>query len=264
MKPAQAGFERRRRQRRQPRASQDRPRAVDTATRWGERALTDPMVSSPPHADSPPAGVSDTAATVPRGADVEVAPPDARRSPSPSSCSPASSSSAGSGFVGVGQRLRLLQPRPDRSRRSSSSSIAFEQPSIVYDRTGNGRARPVRRPPPRARDVRRHPAGDDRRHDRDRGQGLLDEPRLRHRRHRLRRPRHPRRPAARRLDDHPAARAGPPAARRRLRGLGLRPEDPGDHPVDPPHPGLPGRRRARSRSWRPTSTRTSTATRATA
>src|SRR5439155_12005127 len=29
-------------------------RAVVSATRWGERALTDPMVSSPPHADSPP------------------------------------------------------------------------------------------------------------------------------------------------------------------------------------------------------------------
>src|SRR5207247_6669668 len=28
-------------------------RAVVSATRWGERALTDPMVSSPPHADSP-------------------------------------------------------------------------------------------------------------------------------------------------------------------------------------------------------------------
>ena len=54
----------------------------------------------------------------------------------------------------------------------------------------------------------------DRRDDRDRGQGLLVEPRLRPRRLRLGDARHARRPAPRRLDDHPAARPRPAPARR--------------------------------------------------
>ena len=50
-------------------------------------------------------------------------------------------------------------------------------------------------------------------------------------RHRRRRPRHPVGPAARRLDDHAAARSGAPAAARGVRGDHVRPQGPRDHPV---------------------------------
>ena len=53
--------------------------------------------------------------------------------------------------------------------------------------------------------------------------------------------RHDQRPAPRRLDDHPAARPGPPPAAERLRGQPRGAQDPRDHPVGPADPGLPGR-----------------------
>ena len=76
--------------------------------------------------------------------------------------------------------------------------------------------------------------------------------------------RHAQRPAARRLDDHPAARPRAAPAARGVRGLDLRAQDPRDHPVAPPDRGVSRARTASSRSSPPTSTRTSTATRATA
>ena len=114
------------------------------------------------------------------------------------------------------------------------------------------RARAPRRPQARARRVRRHPRRDPRRDDRDRGQGLLDQPGVRLLRDHLGRDRHGQRPAARRLDDHPAARPPAAAAAVGVRGLDLRPEDPRDHPVDQADRSLPRRRRARNRSSRPT------------
>ena len=48
-------------------------------------------------------------------------------------------------------------------------------------------------------------------------------------------------PAARRLDDHPAARPRPAPAARGVRGLDLRAQGARDHPVDPADPGLPRR-----------------------
>ena len=56
-------------------------------------------------------------------------------------------------------------------------------------------------------------------------------------------PGHPLGPAARRVDDHPAARPRAAPARRGLRGHDLRAQDPRDHPVDPADRGLSGRQR---------------------
>ena len=73
--------------------------------------------------------------------------------------------------------------------------------------------------------------------------------------------RHPRR-----VDDHPAAGPGAPARSCPRPGPApdRRAEAQGDHPVDPGDPALPRARPASSRSSPPTSTRTTTATRATA
>ena len=55
--------------------------------------------------------------------------------------------------------------------------------------------------------------------------------------------RHGLRQAARRIDDHPAARPRPAPPARGVRGLHLRAQGARDHPVDPADPGLPGRGR---------------------
>ena len=144
------------------------------------------------------------------------------------------------------------------------TNIQFEQQTVIYDRTGKIELA-------RLGDLKRElvtfdqlPGEMHRRDDRDRGQGLLGQPGLRPGRHRLGRPRHRLRQAPRRLDHHPAARPRPAPAGVGVRGHDLRAQGARDHPVDPPDPGLPGRGRQASRSSPPTSTRTSTATRATA
>ena len=98
--------------------------------------------------------------------------------------------------------------------KDTLSNLSFDQQTTIVDRTGKIELAKLGRVQARAGHVRRAPAGAPRRDDRHRGQGLLDEPRLRLRRLRLGDDRHPRGPAARRLDDHPAARPGPPPARR--------------------------------------------------
>src|SRR6185437_15286865 len=88
------------------------------------------------------------------------------------------------------------------------ADIEFEQPSVIYDRTGQIELA-------RFGELRREL------HDFGRGQGLLDEPRLRHRGRGVSRAGYALRAPPRRLDDHAAARAGEAAPRLRLRGLRL-------------------------------------------
>ena len=138
------------------------------------------------------------------------------------------------------RRLQLLRERPSQPRGGP------RRPRV---RPADDRVRPHRRL--RAGEARRAQArdrrllgadaGGPRRDDRDRGQGLLGEPGLRLRRVRCGHGRHDQRPAPRRLDDHPAARPRPPPPAERLRGQPRGAQDPRDHPVDPPDPGLPGR-----------------------
>ena len=109
------------------------------------------------------------------------------------------------------------------------------------DRSGPARA--ARRRPPRGRDLRRHPARPHRRDDLDRGQDVLGELGLRPGRLHRGRDRHDPGPRPRWLDDHPAARARAPAPVHCLRRQRLRAQGQGDHPVDPPDPGLSGRGR---------------------
>ena len=160
----------------------------------------------------------------------------------------------------------LLQPGPARSRCPSSTTSTFSQETVVYDRTGTielARFGAIKRDgdPLLADD----PARADRRDHQHRGQDVLAERRLRPDRDPVGGLRHGHRQGPRCVHDHPAARPRPAAARQRLRRLDLRTQDPGDHPVDPADPGAAARRSPASRrSWRPTSTRTSTATRATA
>ena len=89
--------------------------------------------------------------------------------------------SAASGFVGaVSAYAYYSRGLPDPA--DALENLTFEQQSRRLRPDRQDRARPARRAPARARHVRRHPARDDRRDDRDRGQGLLDEPGLRPRR----------------------------------------------------------------------------------
>ena len=126
-----------------------------------------------------------------------------------------SSRSAWRACIGVAAAYNYYsQGLPDP--RDTLSNLSFDQQTIVTDRTGKIELAEPRRVQARGRHVRPDPARDARRDDRDRGQGLLDEPGLRRRRLRLGDARHAQRPPARRLDDHPAARPGPaPAARAR-------------------------------------------------
>ena len=125
--------------------------------------------------------------------------------------------------------------------KEALTNLEFEQQTIVYDRTGKvelARLGSLRR---EVVDVRRDPRRDARRDDRDRGQGLLGEPGLRPRRHRVSAGLDTLvGPAARRLDDHPAAGPGATPAARGVRAADLRAQDPGDHPVGPPDRGVPG------------------------
>ena len=144
----------------------------------------------------------------------------------------------------VGVRRGGLQPlrgRPARPRPGAPGHPV--RPADRHLRPHRqGRAGPPGRPQARDRHLRRSDPGDHRRHHRDRGQGLLDQRRVRPGRHHLGRARYGQRPAARRLDDHPAAGPGTAAAARRVRGLHLRAQVPRDHPVHPADPGVPGRR----------------------
>jgi penicillin-binding protein 1A len=98
------------------------------------------------------------------------------------------------------------QGLPDPS--TALKDLRFEQQTIVYDRTGKvelARLGTLRREVATFKDV---PPRCSTRRPR-RGPVLLDEPGLRSVRDHQRRPRYPRRAPARRLDDHPAARARP-------------------------------------------------------
>ena len=136
------------------------------------------------------------------------------------------------------QPLRRRPPRPGRTARRTSSSSSRRssttgpaRSSSPASATSSASSSPSSRLPGEIA----------RRDDRHRGQGLLGEPGLRPGGHRVGRPRHGRGPAARRLDDHPAARPRATPAAGGVRGLDLRAQGARDHPVDPPDPGLPGR-----------------------
>ncbi len=137
------------------------------------------------------------------------------------------------------RRLQLLQPGLAGSARHP------EQPDV---RPADRRVRPgqqgqagePRRVQARGRRLRRHPGRGPRCNHRDRGQGLLVQPRLRRRGLHRGHGGHAGRPAPRRLDDHPAAGPRPPPARERLRGQPRGAQDPRDHPVPAPDRGLPG------------------------
>ena len=135
---------------------------------------------------------------------------------------------------------RTTTTQPASPTQGALTNLDFEQQTVIYDRTGKielarlGDLKrelvtfdqlPARcstpRPPSRTR--------------------LLEQPRLRPGGHRVGRPRHRLRPAARRLDDHPAARPRAAPAAGGVRGHDLRAQGPRDHPVDPPDPGVPGR-----------------------
>ena len=125
------------------------------------------------------------------------------------------------------------------------NDIEFEQQTIIYDRTGKielARLGDLKR---ELVDLRPAPARDARRDDRDRGQGLLDRTRA----------------STRSASSRPASTRSPASPRgastitqqlvrarllpaRGVRGLDLRAQDPRDHPVDPPDPGLSRARRA--------------------
>ena len=95
--------------------------------------------------------------------------------------------------------------------KDALNDLDFDQQTIVYDRTGKIELARLGELQARGRDVRPAARRDHRRDDRDRGQGLLDNPGFD--------PSASSRPAstplvgpaARRLDDHPAARSGAPA-----------------------------------------------------
>ena len=148
--------------------------------------------------------------------------------------------------LGVGGRVQLLQPGTCRIP-ATLDNLHVRPADVVYDRTGKVELASSASPA-RGRDLRPDPARDARRDDRDRGQGLLDEPGLRPRGLRLGRPRHPQRQprgGSTITQQLVRARLLPPE---RLRGLGLRAQDPGDHPVAPPDRGLSRARRASRRS----------------
>ncbi len=136
------------------------------------------------------------------------------------------------------QRLQQVRGRPARPRGGAREHrLRAADGHLRPDR--QDRARPPRRPEARARDVRPAAGRDHRRDDRHRGQGLLVQPRLRPDRHRVGRPRHLAGQGPRGIDDHPAARPGPPAPGRGVQRLDLRAQGARDHPVDPADPGIP-------------------------
>ena len=143
---------------------------------------------------------------------------------------------------------------PRRSPGTRTCREDLEDPKQALDDLGftpaDGRVRPhgkvqlaqARRRPPRGRDLRRDPARPHRRDDLDRGQDVLGELGLRPGRLRRGRDRHHPGPRPRWLDDHPAARARATASRpARFERQRLRAQGQGDHPVDPPDRGVPGR-----------------------
>ncbi len=145
----------------------------------------------------------------------------------------------GTGLVfAVGTYNHYAAGLPDPKEKLTQHHVRAADDPLRPDR--QDRAGAPRRAQARGRDVRPDPGRDARRDDVDRGQGLLAERRLRPDRVRERRHRHAVGPAARRLDHHPAARAGPAPAARGLRGDGLRAQVPRDHPVGPAHERVPG------------------------
>ena len=166
--------------------------------------------------------------------------------PRPSCCA------AWPALLGRGRRLQLLRRGPARPQG---------RPHRPRVRPADARLRPDRQD--RARrlgalkrevvDLRPDPGRDARRDDRDRGQGLLGQPGLRPGRHRLGR-RSTRstagRAAPRRSPSSSSARDScPPSA---FEGCHVGAQDPRDHPVAPPDPGVSRARPASSRSSPPT------------
>ena len=123
---------------------------------------------------------------------------------------------AGAGVVfAVGAYNYYASGLPDPA--TALTNLEFEQQTIVYDRTGKielARLGELKREVVTFDQI---PGEIDRRHDLDRGQGLLEQRRVRSGRHRLGRSRHRLRPAARRVDHHPAARPRPPPPDRSVR-----------------------------------------------
>ena len=131
-------------------------------------------------------------------------------------------------------------PDPKAAARPTSTST---QQTIVYDRTGKIELARLGELKREVVDVRRDPRRDARRDDRDRGQGLLGQPGF-----------DPIGIVAAGIDTRPGrprgastitqqlvrARLLPPSA---FEGSALRAQDPRDHPVDPPDPGVPRRGR---------------------
>ena len=211
-------------------------------------------------------------ATRPSAAPVrERAADRARRSSSAASCSSGCSWS----LIARDRRRRHRLRRDELDRDLSQdlpgpepcSTLSFDQPTIVYDRTGKVELGRFQRDERRVVAYRDVPRARARRDDDRRGPHVLGERRLRRPGDGRRRDRDaPAATRARRLDDHPAARPGAAAAggRRRARRRPLRAQGQGAHPVGAPHRGASPARPARSRSSPRTSTRSSTATTRTA
>ena len=114
------------------------------------------------------------------------------------------------GFVAMSSIATLSQDLPDPS---ALSTLSFDQPTIVYDRTGKVRARPL---PARARrvvDYRRRPAARPRRDDDRRGPDVLGQRRLRRRGDRRRRGRDASRATGAAPRRSPSSSSGPGCCR---------------------------------------------------
>ena len=164
-----------------------------------------------------------------------------------------------------GRRVHLARVRTS-IHPSTLTNYVLPEETIIYDRTGKIELARFGEAKREVVTFDQIPQGPARRDDRGRGQDLLGQRRLRPGRDRVGRPELAPRRQPWRVDDHPAARPGTPARPGARPGPAPdgRAQAQGDHPVDPADRGLPGRRRASSRSSPPTSTRTTTATRPTA
>ena len=142
------------------------------------------------------------------------------------------------GFVAtVGAYSFYSQGLPDP--KTAFDNLGFDEQTIVYDRTGKVELARFGQTHRQVIDIfAQLSPSPHRRDDLGRGPDLLEQRRLRPGGHHLggRGDRVGQRPW--RVDDHPAAGPGAPAARERVPRFDLRPQDPRDHPVDPADPGL--------------------------
>ena len=142
------------------------------------------------------------------------------------------------GFVAMSSIATLSQDLPDPE---ALSTLSFDEPTLVYDRTGKVQLGRFERAARHVVDYRQIPRARARCDDDRRGPDVLGQRRLRRPGDGRGRDRDAPGRRPRRVDDHPAARPGAAAAgrRRRSRRRPVRAQGEGDHPVGPPDPGLP-------------------------